>query len=110
MPKREDVKLMIELNTNDADKEKESDQENYEDDDDDDEDDSEEKQAGVNSDDEVWFDTSPDDIEMRAITHESVGILHRDSNERQAYGVLNRQGSIIKDENFEMISLKESIK
>jgi hypothetical protein len=112
IPKREDVRLMIELNTNEADKEKESDKDIYEDDDDDDDDnnDSGEKQAPVHSDDEEWFDTSPDDIQMRAITHGTVGISHRDSNERQAYGVLNRHGSIIKDENFEMISLKESVK
>ncbi|XP_045165867.2 solute carrier family 26 member 6-like [Mercenaria mercenaria] len=109
IPKREDVKLMIELTVDEEDKEK-SDQEIY-DDDDDDEDDSSGKQPDVQSDDdEQWYDTSPDDIEMRAITHDSVGIGHRDSSEKQAYGVLNRQGSIIKDANFEMISLKESIK
>lgn len=105
---------MIEMTVPDEEKRKESDQEDN-DDDDEDFDSNEKTKPEVHSeDDEQWYDTSPDDIEMRAITYESVGILHKDSSghskDQPEYGVLRRQGSLIKDEHFEMIPLKESIK
>lgn len=98
----------------------ESDQEQFADDDDDDDDDddiknkpSANKRTEVHSDDEEqWFDTSPDDIEMRAITNNTISLINGDSAKGSAremsYGVLRRPGSLIKDDNFEMISLKDN--
>ncbi|KAL4226719.1 hypothetical protein ACF0H5_014699 [Mactra antiquata] len=115
LPKIEDVRLMTELASPEEHKKDDSDQEQFEDDDDEDdgdEDDNENNSSAKkhdphSDDDEQWFDTSPDDIEMRALSKKSATETVIGSREEVTYGVLRRPGSMIKDDHFEMISLKD---
>lgn len=126
---------MIELSN--PDKKKEDDDDNFDDDEDDDADDEDTNhstdakdtsgatiQRELRSDgeeEEFWYDTSPTDFELRPLTHLSDFDLHQtygilegslknvdETSDRKNLTYVKRSGSIIKDEGFECIPLKDS--
>lgn len=67
-------------------------------------------------DDELWFDTTPHEFELQPLVTQTFGLLGHEvrtvdeTDDRRRVTFARRSGSIIKDEGFDSVSLKDDIK